>query len=93
MACKSMTSQRRPLIEAEVEHRAGKGLSQLPYNPGLRRDWRLFVAVLAGLSAFYDTLYRSRVAPLLFVIFIADDHRSSSTLLGGRSRAIGAPTP
>lgn len=53
---------------------------------GLQRDWRLFVAVLVGVSVFYDTLYFSRVAPLLFVIVIAVDQRSGGTLLGGRIR-------
>lgn len=86
-----MTSQRRPLIEAEVEHLVATGLSQRPYHPGLRRDWRLFVAVLVGLSAIYETFYRSRVARLLFVTVIAADHRSGGTLLGGRRRATGAP--
>ncbi|MBP6264770.1 MAG: hypothetical protein KA426_16100 [Nitrospira sp.] len=88
-----MTSQRRPLIEAEVEHLVATGLSQRPYDPGLRRDWRLLVAVLVGVSAFFDTFYRSCVAPLLFVIVIAVDYRSSGTLLGGRRRATGAPPP
>lgn len=57
-----------------------------PNDPGLRRDWRLFVAILVGVSAFYDTIYFSRVAPLLFVIVIAADQRSGGTLLGGRRR-------
>lgn len=55
-------------------------------DPGLRRDWRLFVAVLVGVSVFYDTIYFSRVAPLLFVIIIAADQRSDGTLLGGSRR-------
>lgn len=55
-------------------------------DPGLRRDWRFFVAVLVGVSTFYDTIYFSRVAPLLFVIVIAADQRSGGTLLGGRRR-------
>ena len=88
-----MTSQRRSLIEAEVEHLVATGLSQRPFDPGLRRDWHLFVAVLVGISALYDTFYRSRVAPLLFVIVIAADHRSDGTLLGGRRQATGAPPP
>lgn len=61
-------------------------------DPGFRRDWRLFVAVLASVSVFYDTIYFSRVAPLLFVIIIAADQRSGGTLLGGRRwRAVVRP--
>jgi hypothetical protein len=62
-------------------------------DPGLRRDWRLFVAVLVGVSTFYDTIYFSRVAPLLFVIIIAADQRSGGTLLAGRRRGtlVGPP--
>ena len=62
-------------------------------DPGLRRDWRLFVAVLVGVSAFYDTIYFSRVAPLLFVIIIAADQRSGGTLLGDRRRGTAASPP
>lgn len=51
-------------------------------DPGLRRDWRLFVTVLVGVSVFYDTIYFSRVAPLIFLIVIAADQRSGGTLLG-----------
>ena len=55
-------------------------------DPSLRFDWRLFVAVFVGVSVFYDTIYFSRVAPLLFIIVIAADQRSGGTLLGGRRR-------
>jgi len=62
--------------------------SALLFSPlddrGLRRDWRHFVAVLLGVSTFYDTIYFSRVAPLIFVIIIAVDQRSGGALLGGR---------
>jgi hypothetical protein len=61
-------------------------------DSGLRRDWRLFVVVLVGVSAFYDTVYFSRVAPLLFLIVIAADQRSDGTLLGRRhSRNVVRP--
>lgn len=55
-------------------------------DAGLRRDWRLFVVVLVGVSAFYDTIYFSRVAPLFFIIVIAADQRSGGALLGGHRR-------
>lgn len=84
-----MTSQRRPLIKAEVDNLVATGLSQRPYDPGLRRDWRLFFAVLIGVSAFYDTRYFSRVIPFIFVI--AADLRSGGTLLGGHRWATGVP--
>jgi hypothetical protein len=38
-------------------------------NIFLQSRWRLFVVVLVLISIFYDTLYFSRVAPLIFVIF------------------------
>jgi hypothetical protein len=62
-------------------------------DPGLSRDWRLFVSVLIVTSVFYDTIYFSRVAPLIFVIIIVAVQRSGGALLADRRRGtlVGPP--
>jgi hypothetical protein len=46
-----------------------------------KNDWRIFLVVFGFVSLFYDTLYFSRVAPLVFIIiFVVSEELVSSKI-------------
>ena len=53
-------------------------------NLVIRRKWQIFMAILVSLSIFYDTLYMSRVSPLIFLALIVAISRSTGTSVIGQ---------